>query len=85
MPFVGAFCNGELGPFVRSGYVGWCFNPMCVHSREDGAVDGAGSSGGGGGAAAVAGARCTVVSGGRVLPHDRTQMQGYTSVYAALG
>ncbi|EFJ43558.1 hypothetical protein VOLCADRAFT_106819 [Volvox carteri f. nagariensis] len=28
VPFVGAYCNGELGPYVRNGYVGWFFNPL---------------------------------------------------------
>ena len=23
MPLVGAFCDGEIGPYVRNGYVGW--------------------------------------------------------------
>lgn len=25
VPFVGAYLNGEIGPHVRNGYVGWAF------------------------------------------------------------
>ena len=122
VPFLGGYMNGELGPYVRHGYAGWFFNPLCVQPPGSGAsgasagshgaavgggaagargshsgagVGGGGGSGGGvgtgggtgggGGGARGGPARCTVVAGGRVLPLDRTQMQGYTSVYAALG
>ncbi|KAG2502247.1 hypothetical protein HYH03_000733 [Edaphochlamys debaryana] len=105
-PFVGAFCNGELGPAVRAGYAGWAFNPLCAHPAPQpapapaGPVEasggrhgsassaapgaGVGASGGGSGCGPGSG-RCVAVSDGRLLPLDRTRMQGYTSVYAALG
>ncbi|KAG2439657.1 hypothetical protein HXX76_005007 [Chlamydomonas incerta] len=104
VPFLGGYMNGELGPYVRHGYAGWFFNPLCVqppgssasggsvkHSASAAAAEGGGGargshSGAGGHGNGRGGApRCTVVAGGRVLPLDRTQMQGYTSVYAALG
>jgi hypothetical protein len=50
------------------------FNPLCVKPREGEA--GGGQQGGG--------PRCVVVDG-RAVPLDRTQLQGFTSVYAALG
>ncbi|KAG2432357.1 hypothetical protein HYH02_012931 [Chlamydomonas schloesseri] len=116
VPFLGGYMNGELGPYVRHGYAGWFFNPLCVQppgsssstttatSSSSGSAgsrygEGGGAGGGGGGTrGSHSGAgggkggggggsapRCTVVAGGRVLPLDKTQMQGYTSVYAALG
>eukprot|EP00198_Chlamydomonas_reinhardtii_P008713 XP_001698050.1 predicted protein [Chlamydomonas reinhardtii] len=76
VPFLGGYMNGELGPYVRHGYAGWFFNPLCVQPPGSGAS---------GASAGSHGAAVGVVAGGRVLPLDRTQMQGYTSVYAALG
>ncbi|GLI61526.1 hypothetical protein VaNZ11_003907 [Volvox africanus] len=108
VPFVGAYCNGELGPHVRHGYVGWSFNPLCI--RPPDATEALASAIGGddtsiiyagpaagcsvGSSSVVAhtrnavfrGApRLLVVAGDRMMPLDRTRMQGYTSVYAAVG
>ncbi|GIM15723.1 hypothetical protein Vretimale_18463 [Volvox reticuliferus] len=110
VPFVGAYCNGELGPHVRHEYAGWFFNPLCVqppvatealpaNAAERGdlcipaaAATAAGCGAGSGSVVALSGGapcngepRFTVVAGGRVMPLDRTCMQGYTSVYATLG
>lgn len=37
VPFVGAFCNGEIGPRIRAGYVGWSFTEQaaaCLDSAQ---------------------------------------------------
>lgn len=98
VPFVGAYCDSELGPYVRHGYTGWFFNPLCVQSPGERPAPSRVASGFAASSSAAAttvtdgvGAggrdvRYAVIAGGsRVLPLDRTRMQRYTSVYAALG
>lgn len=86
---IGAFMNGEIGPYVRYGYAGWMVagaglqlpsrRTAVAPTPEDAGEDGAGSDG------LMNACLPASLVGGRLLQRDPCTMQGWTSMYAVLG
>lgn len=92
VPLVGAFCGGEIGPYVRRGYVGWSFSAHVQGASSKGrstvsALWPAGEEPAAdiGGSGDVENGVATCTMGGRVLRIEHARMQGFTSMYTALG
>lgn len=83
LAFVGGYMNGELGPLVKRGYMGWTGTPAAVHSVHTLMPHL------GGAAPAPPANEMAVADGegeeGGEAVECGSSLQGFTSMYAVLG
>jgi hypothetical protein len=82
VPFIGAYCGGEIGPRVRYGYVGWA-SPWLPTSNEGLQRDVSRTDSGP--AQIERMSDKAYESNKEVLGNDPCKAQGWTSMYAACG
>ena len=76
VPFIGAYCNGEIGPVVSGGYAGWALSGMAQSERTGRGSAQSERTG--------RGSQGSVRVGSRIVMQSEPILQGYTTMMAAI-